>query len=346
MQGHEQNTNTSGGIRGWMQRHVRLQVVLPFVVAAGLFGYVLSVAVAPRSASQLLDILRQTWLLILLLTAPYLAFRLFTWRQLLKQLGLVVTWHQLVPAFAAGEMTKSIPAGIYTQNYLLSKIGHFNRVSAVRSGAATTATLGLETAVAVPVVLVLGLPGSPWVRWTIIGVVLAWLVVIVLAWTLTHYWRKRLNPERHPWLHRIDRLITEFLEAGVELVTPQTLLALIPTMLYMLVYAIDLHFILHAEGANVAFSNTLVIYAFVVLAVVLIPIPTEIGITEFTGMDALRAYGVSSSTAAIAMLGLRVLATGTTILLAGILLFLTRSELRAAKTVSDDDTGRGAQASQ
>jgi uncharacterized membrane protein YbhN (UPF0104 family) len=94
---------------------------------------------------------------------------------------------------------------------------------------------------------------------------------------------------------------------------------------------VDLELILHALGQNnVSLIHAMVVYSASVLAVVLIPIPTEIGITEITGLSALRAYGVPSSTAALAMLSLRLLATGTTIVVAGALLFVMRGELRRA----------------
>jgi len=99
----------------------------------------------------------------------------------------------------------------------------------------------------------------------------------------------------------------------------------------MLNYVIGLYAIIRAVGVNsVSFVHSMAVYAVVVLAVVLFPIPTEIGITEFTGFGALEAYGVPASTAAI-MLSLRLLATGMTIVVAGGLFVLMRGELRAAE---------------
>jgi uncharacterized membrane protein YbhN (UPF0104 family) len=69
-------------------------------------------------------------------------------------------------------------------------------------------------------------------------------------------------------------------------------------------------------------------YALIVLAVIMVPIPTELGITEFTGLNILLAYGLSRPTAAIIILSLRLLTTGLTILVAGTVLFLMRAELR------------------
>ncbi len=333
-------------VRGWLKDQAKIQVVLPVAVALGLLGYVLSVAASPHSAGEVWTVIRHAFFPVLLLTFPYLAARAYVWRQLLLQLGFKIPWPQLAAAFAAGEMTKSIPAGVYTQNYVLGKLYHFNRVSTVRSSTATTAMLGLETLVAVPVVLILGVPGESWVRLALIAVVGAWLVVLFAAWVLTHYWQTHLNPRRHPRLRSVMHLAAEFLDAGGELVARRTAWAILPTILYMLVYVVDLHFIIRALGVpGLEFSHLMVVYAVTILAVVLIPIPTEIGITEITGFSVLEAYGVPGPTAAVAMLSLRVLATGLTIILAGVVLFSLRGELRQGER-GEAATGRPVSASQ
>jgi uncharacterized membrane protein YbhN (UPF0104 family) len=166
----------------------------------------------------------------------------------------------------------------------------------------------------------------------LLGVVLAWIGVMAIAWILVHYWAICTDPRRHPLLRRSARLAREFMEAAVDLIAPRTARSLIPTAGYMLIYAVDLFVIIRAVGVdNISFLHTMAIYAIVVLAVVLVPIPTEIGITEFTGFGALEAYGVPASTAAIIMLSLRLLATGLTMVVAGLILLLLRGELRVAE---------------
>ncbi len=320
----------------WIREQAKVQVILPIAVALGLLAYVSSIAAAPRSGAQLWAVLERTWVPILILTFPYLAARALVWHELLQQLCLKVPWRQLVASFAGGEMTKSLPAGVYTQNYLLSRLADFGQVSTVRASTATTATLGLEAAIAVPVVLIIGIPGAPWLFWTLLGIVAAWLVVLALAWMVANYWANRLNAEKHAWMSHIAQIAVEFLEAGAELVAVRTIRSLIPTACYMLIYVLDLFVIIRAVGVHVTFLHTMAIYGVVVLAVVLIPIPTEIGRTEFTGLGALLAYGVPASTAAIIMLSLRILATGMTVLVSGTLLFLMRDELQRAERRAQD----------
>src|SRR4051794_1169013 len=283
-------------------RHVQLlhrvhhavepSILLSLVIALGLLAYVSYLAAAPRAGAQFWSIVQQTWLLVVILIVLYLAARLLVWYTLLGQLGIAVPWRQLTVAYAAGEITKSLPAGVYLQNYLLGRLSHLGRLSLVGSTMATTAMLGLESLLAVPLALFIGLPGAPWARVTLLGIVLAWIAALLLAWLLLRYRATHMRPRTAPWRRRLVLLAEDFLAAGGELLTPRTAQALGPTALYMLLYAIVLYAILQAAGVHtINFGDTLGLYAVLVLAVILVPIPTELGITEFTGLGALLAYG-------------------------------------------------------
>jgi uncharacterized membrane protein YbhN (UPF0104 family) len=318
-------------LRRWLRRYAGIRYVLPTAIALGLIAWIATIASAPRSANDLWVVLQQTWVVILVLTFPYLAARALVWYRLLAQLGIHVPWRQAAVSFAGGEVTKSLPAGVYVENYLLSRLVHFSPHSAIRSSMATTAMLGLESLVAVPIALIVGVPGAPWLFWLLLGVVAVWIVVLIVAWLLVH----RIVPSSKlldaPAVQRAADVIEEFLAAGGELLNLQTLVECIPTALYMFVYVVDLFAILRALGVrNVTFVDTMGIYAVIVLAVILVPIPTEIGITELTGLGILVSYHIPESTAALAMLSLRLLATGMTIVVAVGILVLLRRELAAA----------------
>jgi len=315
------------GLRGILLR-TRISVVIAIVIAMGLLAVISRIAAARNSATELLTVLRQTWILVLGLTLPYLAARALVWQELLQEVGIKVPVRQMAMSFAGGEITKMLPAGAYVQNYLLARLVHFGRYSVIRSSMATTAMLGLETMIAVPVALVVGVPGQPWIFWTIIGILAVWIVVLALAWLTVHAWVPHVDDSLPPFIRRVREAIEEFLEAGRDLIKPRTARTLLPTCLYMLFYVISLYAIILALGIhNITFVDTAGIYALIVLAVILVPIPTEIGITEAAGFGALLAYGVPHSTAAIVMLSLRILATGSTILVATIVMILMRAEL-------------------
>lgn len=318
--------------RGWLREHATPQEILPAIVGVGLLAYVASLASTRRSGGDLLHVLQQTWVVVLLLTFPYLLARALVWYRLLTQLCIRVPWRQAAVSFSGGEMTKSLPGGVYVENYLLGRLVHFGRHSLIRSSMATTAMLGLEALVALPLALIIGVPGNHWLFWLLIGVVLAWIGILVVAWYLVHHFAHRPSDGQPSLLLRGVRIADEFLHAGRELLSFHTLLDCIPTALYMFVYIVDLYVILRAlDVTSVTFVDTMAVYAVVVLAVILVPIPTEIGITEFTGLGALLAYGVPRDTAALAMLSLRLLGTGMTIAVAGIVLLLLRGELRSTE---------------
>ncbi len=303
-------------------------MVLPLVVGVGLLAYVVSIAIAPESGDQLWRIVQGTWWIILLLTFPYLALRALVWHELLEHLGVDVPWRPTLIAFAGGEVTKSLPAGVYVQNYLLARLEHFGQEAVARATMASTAMLGLEAAIAVPVAAVIGWPGRPSVRWALAGVVAAWIAALGLAWLLVHYGARHLSATTPGWVYRSISFLDEFLAAGGELIAWRTARNLVPTALYMLVYVIDLYAIVRALGVDsLTFTNTIGIYAFVVLSVILVPIPTEVGLTEFGGLMALIAYGVPEPMAAIIILGMRAQVTGMTIVVASAMLLGLRWKL-------------------
>jgi len=206
---------------------------------------------------------------------------------------------------------------------------------------ATTAMLGLETALALPIALIFGVPGQPWIFWSLIGVVIAWIGVLGLAWMLVHRWGPDFDAKLPPWLSRTRRLAEEFLAAGGELIKPKTARSFVPVAIYMMFYVVELWWIMMALNVHgISFVDTMGIYALIVLVVVLVPIPTEIGLTEAAGLGALLTYGVARTTAAIIVLSLRILATGMTILVASIVLLLMRNETVGAKVDALDEWAR------
>lgn len=301
-------------------------MVITAIISAGLLAIVSRIAADRNSSGWLFMIMQKTWVLVLLLTVPYLAARALVWQELLGALKVKAPIRSMAISFNAGEITKTLPGGIYVQNYLLARLEHFDQYSVVRSSMSTTAMLGLESAIALPMTLIFPIPGQPWIRWAVLGVVAVWIVLLCLAWMLVHRWGVDFKDRLPVWLDKVREILDEFLAAGGELLNPKTLRLLLPTATYMMFWAIELYAIMRAVGINhISFGGVIGIYALIVMVDVLVPIPTEIGLTEFTGLGALLAYGIDKSKAAIVMLGLRILATGFNITVAGIVLLALRS---------------------
>jgi len=305
--------------------HLNPTVIISTVVAAALIAYIVSLAAQRNSWPVLWSVLQQTWLLILGLTIPYLAFRAVAWRMLLDEIGIALSWLQLLVPFSAGEMTKNLPGGIYLENYLLGKVKGGGRTLMVRSSAATTATLGLEAMLAMPVALVVRIPGAQWVFWTLVAVSAAWIMFLAAVWFGVGYWDRHWRGKGPHWLTATLDSTRAFLAAGLTLVTPRTLLALLPTACYMILYAIALYAIVLAIGVHsVGFVQTMGVYALMILGGILDIVPSDIGVADLAGLETFRAYGVASSDAAVIILSFRILATGINSLVAGGIFLVSR----------------------
>jgi uncharacterized membrane protein YbhN (UPF0104 family) len=316
---------------GWARRRADPKVIVPIIITLGLIGYVSVIAAGPKSGGQIWDIVKRTWWVVLLLTIPYIAARAFLWRELLVQLGIDVPWRPALVTLAGGEIAKTVPCGVYVQNYLLARLEGFGELPVVRSTLATTAFLAFESLLALPVAVLIGMPHTPWLPFALLGLIAFWIALLLVLRLVVHYWEFHLAPGTPRWLRHILVIADEFLEAAADLFTWRTARALIPAAIYMLVYVGELYLIAGAVGVHsISFAQTMGIYAIVVLTVILVPIPAKLGTTELTGLTAFVAYGIPEPTAAIIMLGLRLLGTGMTMLVAGLILLVLRGEFRAA----------------
>ena len=98
---------------------------------------------------------------------------------------------------------------------------------------------------------------------------------------------------------------------------------LLPTALYLAIYAVELWVVMRAVHiGNVSLLGALAAYAFVILVVILNPLPVEIGVTEVVGLGTLVAFGIPHTTAAVVMLSFRVFATGFVVAISAVALLL------------------------
>ena len=239
-------------------------ILLPGTTIAGLFGLML----------------------------PYLAAKWIVWLRLLRQAGIDAPWPDVFFSYMGGEMTKSLPGGIYFQNYLLSLLsGH-----RVAEGVATSTVLvGMEAAVTMAMILMLGIPGWPWVRPLMVCIALGWIVL------LFSLWRFNLVARLRPWADRGHPMIARLLEQAhifslglkaiwhpllwLELILLSAIyLVAAGSQLFLIAYRLDPH-ALSFGGANAA-------HAFSLLLPLMSPIPIQIGFAELTGTGALMAEGI------------------------------------------------------
>ena len=230
-------------------------------------------------------------------------------------MGVRAPLRETVAAFCAGELTKSLPGGVYLETYVLARIERLGERAIVEAAVATTGmdvmigTVGFLTAMAI------GLPDRGWFRLMLIAIAGAWIVLFALVFTVVRWWRPHERVSAPGWLRTVGRIGDEAISGAGRLVRPERQSddhqSALTTAAYMALYAVLLWLILVTLGlAGIGFAAAVSVVAITMLANDLLPVPMELGLTEITGVGVLGAYGVDATTAAIVMLGYRVLTTG------------------------------------
>jgi hypothetical protein len=137
-----------------MKTLLRPSVVLPVTLSVALLAALVAVS-NPAQVVAVMEGFQHIYLLyVLLLLGAYEAVRCAQWHFLLTCLGIRVPLRTQVCAFRCGEVTKSLPAGNYFQNYLLRQA---TGTDFGRSSAATTLILVTEVAVCLAGLVIIGL---------------------------------------------------------------------------------------------------------------------------------------------------------------------------------------------
>ena len=312
--------------RNWI-RYLRPGILLPVVLAAALLAFAFSIV----DRGQVLRDIRSVPLAALAgtlgLAIAYLAVKCFQFRLLLRGLGIYPDWRQLVVAFSVGEMTLTIPSGVYLQNYVLKYI---QGAGFARSSAATTAVLILESVLVFLTLAVIPVPEWAWLRPTVAGMLAAAGLAALILYRL---WvgRRALRS----WLSRgsVGRGIVEMMEGLVTLwatrpVAGATLLSAV--YLGLLVCA----FLLIGRGVGVeglTFRQALTIYFFSLGVILMLGgILSQLGVMEVAGLEVARAWGYTSTQGLAMLLGFRIVWVLSIWLVSGVMIVVLRSQLRAS----------------
>jgi len=313
------------GIKAVLARVLNLRIIISVVFGLGLLAAVLALGNPARAWQLITQTGWQTVVVVVLLTIPYLAARFLVWRQLLAEEGVELTWRPILAAFAAGELSKSLPGGIYIEDYLLGRCG----VAISTSIIATTAVSALETMVAVPVVIGFGVPGWSWLIPTVAGVLTFYVVVLSAIWWVANPGGEDVRVHLPGPLMAVVRGARSFLGSTRPLFAVRTLRDnLVPVVLSLVIVAVDVWLLGRAVGIpGFSFREAAVVYGFSTLVLVLTPVPTDLGTTEASGAGALLAFGATRPQAVATLLLLRILLTGATMLITGPLLLAMSRQL-------------------
>jgi uncharacterized protein (TIRG00374 family) len=269
-------------------------------------------------------------LVIVLLTVAYEAVQCAQWIGLVRALGIQAPLRSLIFAFLLGESTKILPIGNYVENYLLLRE---EGTDFGLSSAATLMSVLIEVAVTLALVVVLGIHGWTWLR-PLIVIGLAIFLVAVWLISRVHWHVRRLLPRRLKQHQTVQALLTEvqqFRQGSLALLHVRVLaLAAVASLAYLLLGGTTLYFILRGLGIDtVEWQSVLAVYAFSVAFSLIAPLPVDIGVSEASGVGAFLAVGVSKTAAVSAVLILRAVTTGTTLVVALLTMLVLFDRFRA-----------------
>ncbi|HUZ76915.1 MAG TPA: lysylphosphatidylglycerol synthase transmembrane domain-containing protein [Chloroflexota bacterium] len=264
--------------------------------------------------------------LLFTLVALREAVRVVEWRLLLQHLGIAARWRRSTLALLVGDAGQIVPGGIYASNAVLKQEEDAN---VARSLSATMAMQLLESFLCLVILSALGVSGWPWLRPVAIVVLLGFLgfLALVTSPPLIRWLDERAGSRRLV-VSLVDGL-KQFLQGIQGLLSPPLLLKatglaaahLIFTIaaLYVIVLGLGL---MHISPLQVA-----AVYAFVLAVINLNPLPTDVGVSEGSGITIFAATGVPQAQGLMAMLLVRFAIIGSTAILLGLALVRWHNEL-------------------
>ena len=265
--------------------------------------------------------------LVLALAGLYLALKGWQFARMLRAIDLRPHWRALLLAFSVGEMTLTLPLGVYSQNYILQRTAG---TPAARSTTVTTMMLVFELGVALAVLTLCGIPGWPELQ------PIALSILILGSIGLGAFHRSERLVTRVVGLlpggerGRAGRVARTFLERLKALPAPRIA---VPNLLITLIYLLALGSAFFILGQRVGdpgllFMQSLTIYLFALLVALLLgSLLSQIGVIEMAGLGAAKAWGIAPTDGLAMLLWFRLTWTASIWLICAPLIFLLRSEL-------------------
>lgn len=269
-----------------------------------------------------------TFIATALLAATYLAIKGWQFGRLLAAANIRTRRKPRWLAFAIGEISLTLPFGVYAQNYVLKKAQgtHF-----AASATSTTMMLALEIALLMVVLAIVPIDGWPELRPTLWGIIGACVLIGILAarWLPLQQLIQRLAGAEHRvgWFARGVLDFTRHLRI---MARPRVLLHnAVLTVAYMLALVVAFDHVGDAVSHTpLTFHVALVVYAFgLLIAMSLGSMLSQFGVLELTGAAAAQAAGLGLQDGLAALLWFRLLWTLSIWGLCAILIFMLRREL-------------------
>ncbi|MGH8127942.1 MAG: lysylphosphatidylglycerol synthase domain-containing protein [Gammaproteobacteria bacterium] len=315
---------------------LRPTFILPVLLAAALLVLAFNLGNLGNVLGRIQALSIATLSFALAMGLCYLLLKLWQLHLLLADLDLHPGWRRLCLAFAVGELSLTLPFGVFAQNWILSRHRpvHFGR-----SSAATVVMLLVEALAVLVFLAVVGVPGWPELAPLAAAFAIGLLVLVAVALRLEPFARRLVQRVRQPVMHRILVEALELLLGLKRLSNPRVLIVNVAiAVLYLAALTLAFTAVGHGVGLpHLSYLAAASIYAFS-LAVLLIcgGLVSQIGTLEILGMGAALAWGFSFTDGLALMFGFRIVWTGVMWLLnLPVVVFLWRTLLATPTSVDN-----------
>jgi hypothetical protein len=287
------------------------QVILPVLLAAALLVFAFRLGDLDKVVGRLRTLPLHVLGVSVGCAAIYLGCKAVQLHLMLKRIGVVIPARPFWLAFTVGEMTLTLPLGLFSQNWVLSAS---RRVHVGRSSAATVMMLLVEIAVVFLFLAILGVPGWASVRWAAVGLLVLFIAFVAAAVLFDEKARELANRVQREWPKKAAQGGVELLDGLRKLCTPATIaVSLVLAAIYL--GALTVAFWQIGRGMHVqhlVYLDAATIYMFS-LAVILIGagLISQIGTVDILGMVVARAWGIGYTDGLAMMLGFRIVWTGS-----------------------------------
>jgi uncharacterized protein (TIRG00374 family) len=251
------------------------------------------------------------------------------WRIFLNAIGIHASRREAFLTLAGGDAAQVIPGGLYFQDLLVSReLG----ASVTQPLAATTVMVWLEVTMAMLALGIFGLPSIPELR-PIMAFCGAGSVITLLAVpvrllervrTVLCRWEARLGTIGRKLVDELD----DFIGAFEGLAQRKVMLSgLVLCATYMMLTNLGFYLVCAGLGLpGIGPAQATAVYSLVLAVVIINPLPSDLGVSELSGVGGFLAFHVNPSDGLAAMLTFRILLLLSEEVVAGAAFLLFRRE--------------------
>jgi len=304
------------------------KIVVPVLLTAALLAAAIGLSDVPRAFGRIRNIPLLSLLGAFLLAAAYWVLKGLQFYGFLRELRIDINWRHLLLAYAVGELTLTLPLGVYAQNYVLQRL---QGTGFYRSAAVTTIMLIIESGVFFLALAVISVRGWPWLQPLALACLLASMAVFVVLAHSDRVWG--FVARQMDRFQILGQAPVEFLR-GLRSLAFMRVIARRGYLTLLYAGALVWAFLVVSHGVGVAgltVAQAVTIYAFSLsIALICGGVLSQVGIVEMAGMGVAQAWGYSFTEGLAMLLGFRLVWTASIWLLSLPVIFWLRREFAAS----------------